>query len=64
MKVIGRGMSSNGERGAVGVLGVLRTKLGPTDGADDTAMGVEDVGIAEVDVRLVVGGTEPCDRLH
>ena len=46
------------------MLGVVNTKLGPTDGATDTTGGVEGVDVAEVDVRLVGGVTKPYDQLH
>ena len=64
LKVIGRGAGSFGDSGAVDVLGVVGTTLGPTDGADDTAVGEEGVGKAEVDIRFVGTGTEPCVKLH
>ena len=63
-KVIDGEAGSTGECGAIGVLGVVGTKLGPADGADDTPVGVKSVGRAEVDVKLIGGGTEPYDQLH
>ena len=59
MKVIGGETGSAGWWGAVGVLGVVSTKLaklGPADRVNDTAVGVEGVDVAEVVVRLVGGG--------
>ena len=64
LKVIDGGTGSAGKCGAVDVLGVVGTKIGPADGANDTAVGMECVGIAEVDARLVGGGTKRYDKLH
>ena len=64
LKVIGGETSSAAELGAVGVLGVVKTKLGPADGAIDTTGGVEGVDVADVDVKQVGGVTKPYDQLH
>ena len=61
-KVIDREAGSTRECGAISVLGVVGTKLGAADGADDTAVGVKSVGRADVDVRLVGERTEPYDQ--
>ena len=64
LKVIGGRTRETGECRAVSVLGVVGMTFGPADGANDTAVGMEGVGVAEVDVRLVDGGTKPYDQLH
>ena len=64
LKVIVGETVSASECGAVGVLGVVRTELGPADDANDTTLAIEGVGIAEVDVRLVGGGIKPYDQIH
>ena len=46
------------------MLGVVSTKHGPADGDNDTAVGVEGVDVAEVDVRLIGGVTKLYDELH
>ena len=56
LNVIGEETGSAEWWGAVGVLGVVSTKLGPADDVNDTAVGVEGVDVAEVVVRLVGGG--------
>ena len=63
LQVIGGETGSAGWWGAVGVLGVVSTKLGPADSANDTAVGVEGLDVAEVVVRLVGGGVELYDHL-
>ena len=64
LKIIGGETISAGEWGAVCRLGVVGTKLGPADGANDKTAGVEGVDVAGVDVRLVGGLTKPYDQLH